>query len=117
MRPGRPAGSLPPRWSLHLADRACALRVRPGAWTFCLKSVHPGHTADEVRDRTGFSFDEGEPVAATPQPDGASLSLLRGRVLDELAESYPQFAEGMKADLRQLVERNCEGATNSARNG
>jgi glutaconate CoA-transferase, subunit B len=90
-RPGGPSALLT-GLALFAFDRA---RGR-----FCLKSVHPDHTAEEVRDRTGFSFDEGEHVAATPQPDGASLSLLRGRVLNELAESYPQFAEAMSVDLR-----------------
>jgi hypothetical protein len=56
-----------------------------------------------------------ETIARSRSPKRAR-GLLRARVLDELAETYP-FADAMSADLRQLVERNCEGATNSARNG
>ncbi|HLI11205.1 MAG TPA: CoA-transferase [Alphaproteobacteria bacterium] len=59
---------------------------------FRLVSVHPGHTAEEVRDNTGFAFDADDPVPATPAPDAATLALLRGRVREELAETYPRFA-------------------------
>jgi hypothetical protein len=43
--------------------------------------VHPGHTLEEVCDRT--RFDVGLPpgaVATTPEPDAARLALLRGPV-------------------------------------
>ncbi|HEY6334459.1 MAG TPA: CoA-transferase [Alphaproteobacteria bacterium] len=59
---------------------------------FRLESVHPGHTLEEVLDNTGFSFDRPEQVPATPSPDRETLALLRGRVRDELAETYPRFA-------------------------
>jgi len=34
-------------------------------------------------------------VPATPAPDAATLALLRGRILDELSETYPAFASLM----------------------
>jgi hypothetical protein len=36
--------------------------------------------------------------AGTPTPDRETLSMPRGCVLDELAETYPQFAELLHAD-------------------
>jgi len=35
-------------------------------------------------------------VRETARPDTATLALLRGRIFDELAETYPAFARTMK---------------------
>jgi len=59
---------------------------------FRLESVHPGVTAADVRAATGFDYDASEDVPETTIPDAPTLALLRGRVREELAESYPQFA-------------------------
>lgn len=59
---------------------------------FRLETVHPGHTVEEVLDATGFTFDRPERVPITEGPDPATLALLRGRIRDELAETYPRFA-------------------------
>jgi glutaconate CoA-transferase subunit B len=59
---------------------------------FRLVSVHPGHTIDEVRDETGFDFDQPDHVGETPAPDPETLRMLRERVAPELTEVYPQFA-------------------------
>ncbi len=59
---------------------------------FSLTSVHPGHSADEVAEMTGFDFDRPDTVGQTPPPDAATLALIRGRVADEIAETYPAFA-------------------------
>lgn len=67
---------------------------RPG---FRLESVHPGHTVKEVEEATGFSFERSREVGQTPLPDAETLALLRGRVMDELAETYADFAAEMRA--------------------
>jgi glutaconate CoA-transferase subunit B len=59
---------------------------------FRLESVHPGYTSKDVRDATGFDYDAPADVRETVGPDAATLALLRGRVREELAESYPGFA-------------------------
>lgn len=70
---------------------------------FVLRSVHPGHTVEEVRDATGFDFDAPAggwgAVPATPLPDAAMLALMRGRVLEEIGETYPNFAAAWRASL------------------
>ena len=60
---------------------------------FRLASVHPGHTADEVRDATGFDFDMPAQVPTTKVPDAGTLGLLRGPIADKLREFYPDFAD------------------------
>src|SRR5262249_55541532 len=59
---------------------------------FRLRSVHPGHDFEEVLDNTGFSFDRPDVVPETPAPDAATLALMRGRIREEIAETYPRFA-------------------------
>jgi glutaconate CoA-transferase subunit B len=59
---------------------------------FRLRSVHPGHSIEEVLDNTSFRFDRPENVPRTPAPDPARLALIRGRIRGEIAEVYPRFA-------------------------
>lgn len=72
-------------------------KARPG---FSLVSVHPGHDLAEIKAATGFAFAHGATPDRTALPDPATLGLLRGPVMDELAETYPDFAEQMRRDLR-----------------
>jgi glutaconate CoA-transferase subunit B len=67
-------------------------RARGG---FALRSVHRGFAPSDIRAQTGFDYVEPAEVPATPPPDAETLSLLRGRILDELAETYPAFARSM----------------------
>jgi glutaconate CoA-transferase subunit B len=64
---------------------------------FALESVHPGHTVDEIVANTGFEFDRPATVATTPEPDPHVLALIRGKVREEIAETYPKFAAGLGA--------------------
>lgn len=59
---------------------------------FTLASVHPGHTADEVVENTGFDFIRPADIPRTVAPPTDWLALLRGPVRDRVAETYPQFA-------------------------
>jgi glutaconate CoA-transferase subunit B len=60
---------------------------------FVLRSVHPGHSADEVAEHTGFEYDAPDIVPVTPAPDPDTLRILRETIAPELAEVYPQFTE------------------------
>lgn len=71
-------------------------KTRPG---FELESVHPGHDLAEIKQATGFQFKHDAEPRQTALPDGSTLELLRGRVFDELAETYPEFAAQMRRDL------------------
>lgn len=93
-RPGGPAALLTGK-ALFSFDKS-----RSG---FTLESVHPGHDLAEVRDATGFGFAHEAEPETTKLPDPAILALLRGRVLDELSETYPDFADQM---WRSLLERS-----------
>jgi glutaconate CoA-transferase subunit B len=60
---------------------------------FTLRSLHPGHTLEEVRDQTGFDFDVPPTLPTTPEPDAARLALLRGPVAAQMAPVYPAFVQ------------------------
>ena len=60
---------------------------------FRLESVHPGHTAEEVREHTGFDYDDRDQRATTAAPTEEELKLLRGPVAAKIAENYPAFAQ------------------------
>src|SRR5205814_10644949 len=60
---------------------------------FCLVSVHPGHSVEEIVANTGFDFDRPAEVPVTPAPSADTLRLMRAAVAPKLAEVYPQFAE------------------------
>jgi len=62
---------------------------------FALESVHPGHTVDEIVANTGFEFDRSTSTPTTPEPEPRVLALIRGRIRDEIAETYPKFAAGL----------------------
>ncbi|QOZ07589.1 CoA transferase [Bradyrhizobium sp. CCBAU 51765] len=71
-------------------------KTRPG---FELESVHPGHDLAEIKQATGFQFAHDAEPRQTALPDRSTLDLLRGRVFDELAETYPEFAAQMRREL------------------
>jgi glutaconate CoA-transferase subunit B len=65
---------------------------RRGRRRFTLASVHPGHTAAEVVENTGFRFDHPSYVPVTPAPSPETLRILRTAVAPQLVEVYPRFA-------------------------
>jgi glutaconate CoA-transferase subunit B len=67
---------------------------------FRLVSTHPGHNLDEITAATGFQFDIAPDLAETAGADAATLDILRGRVLDDLSETYPAFAAEWRAALQ-----------------
>jgi glutaconate CoA-transferase subunit B len=59
---------------------------------FRLESVHPGTTAEEIRENTGFDYDAPQQTPVTPAPRVDELETLRGPVAREIAKNYPEFA-------------------------
>lgn len=76
----------------------------PSKARFRLVHMHPGHTLEEIQSATGFAFDVDSQLSVTPSPDAATLELLRGRVLDELRETYPDFAQQLTKEIAAHAE-------------
>jgi glutaconate CoA-transferase subunit B len=74
-----------------LVTGRCVFRFDAARARFSLNSLHPGETIDSVRAATGFAFDAAADVPFTQDPSDAELALLRGRICDEMAETYPEF--------------------------
>lgn len=74
-----------------LVTGAALFRWQAEKRRFRLASVHPGHTAGEVREATGFEYDAGT-IEETAQPTAGELELLRGPVARAIADDYPDFA-------------------------
>jgi glutaconate CoA-transferase subunit B len=74
-----------------LVTNRCVFSFDKANKRFRLESVHPGHTLEEVRDQTGFEFDQPDNIRETPAPSADTLRLMRERVAPELAEVYPEF--------------------------
>ena len=64
---------------------------QPAQRRFLLQSAHPGHTAAEVRESTGFDYDSLPAPQHTPLPSKEELALLRGPVQRAITENYPEF--------------------------
>ncbi len=92
-----PPGVYRPGGPSVLVTPLCVFEFDRGQGRFRLRSLHPGVSLEEVIARTGFKFDIPEPVAVTPEPTPDQLELLRGPVLAELAEVYPEFARELAA--------------------
>jgi acyl CoA:acetate/3-ketoacid CoA transferase beta subunit len=54
-------------------------RFPEGGGEAYLDSVHPGHTVEEVRERTGWSVKLGAKVGETTPPTQAELTAVRSR--------------------------------------
>jgi len=86
------AGIERPGGPYALVTGRCAFRFDAGRRRFSLASVHPGHTAGEIAQHTGFAYDVPDEVPSTPSPSAETLALIRGRIGAEIAETYPAFA-------------------------
>ena len=87
------AGVHRPGGPVALITNLCLFDFDRDRARFRLRSVHPGHTLEEVRDQTGFDFDVPEVVTSTPLPDADRVAALRGPVARQMADIYPAFAE------------------------
>ena len=70
---------------------------------FRLVSIHPGRDLAELRAATGFEFDGPSEPPVTTAPLASELALIRGRIREEVAETYPVFAAGLEATARSAA--------------
>jgi glutaconate CoA-transferase subunit B len=89
---GSPDNVFRPGGPIALVTNRCLFDFDRARRRFCLASVHPGHSVEEVIENTGFDFDRPTQVPVTPAPSAETLQLMRATVAPMLAEVYPQFA-------------------------
>ena len=87
-RPGGPAALITSR---------CVFRFDAERQGFELQSVHDGNTLQDIRRETGFGFYfDGDEAPQTPLATEQERELLRTRVADALAPTYPGFANKLR---------------------
>jgi len=59
---------------------------------FRLVSVAPGHSVEEVVEKTGFEIEISPDISTTKAPDNYQLEQLKNTVAASLAPTYPDFA-------------------------
>jgi glutaconate CoA-transferase subunit B len=92
-RPGGPMGLLT-NLGYFSFDRASA--------KFTLERVHAGHSIEEIAQNTGFEFNTPDHVQTTSPPDEVMVAALRERVVGQVADIYPQFAQSVLDALSDL---------------
>jgi glutaconate CoA-transferase subunit B len=90
---GSPDNVVRPGGPIALITNRCLFEFDRALRRFCLASVHPGHSVEDVVENTGFAFDRPAQVPLTPAPSADTLRLMRTVVAPMLAEVYPQFAQ------------------------
>jgi glutaconate CoA-transferase subunit B len=90
-----PVGTYRPGGPTALVTGRCVFRFERAHARFTLESIHPGHDAGEIRDQTGFAYDEPDVIAQTEPPSPQMLTAIRGPVRDLIAETYPAFAAAL----------------------
>ena len=73
-----------------LVTARCVFRFDPARARFALDTLHPGQSAADIREHTGFDYDDHD-APATPSPTPEELKLLRGPVRAEMLATYPEF--------------------------
>ena len=70
----------------------CVFRYDRGSAGLLVESLHPGVSREELGRRTGFAPAYDGVTGVTPAPTRAELEILRTRVKDTVARTYPRFA-------------------------
>ena len=83
VRPGGPWKTVTP---------LCVFRFDPGRRALVVESVHPGVTREALQARTGFALEYDPAAGTTPAPTAEELGVLRTRVREAVARTYPRFA-------------------------
>ncbi len=80
-----------------LVTGRCVFEFNKDRGKFCLQSIHPGQSVEDIERETGFEYDlpEGSEVPETEPPNSQWLELIRGTVGSEIGGVYPDFANRM----------------------
>ncbi len=82
VRPGGPWKAVTP---------LCVFRYDRAGTALVVESLHPGVSREELAQQTGFALTYERAAGVTPEPRPEELALLRTRVKDTVARTYPLF--------------------------
>ena len=81
-----------------LVTELCVMLFDRKRSRFRLSSVHPHSNIEEIKDNTGFEFDQPDFVPETLLPNEQRLLLLREKISKEIGKNYPKFIEDVFKD-------------------
>ena len=81
-----------------LVTQLCVMHFDRKRSRFRLTSVHPHSNIEEIKDNTGFEFDQPDFVPETLLPNEQRLLLLREKISKEIGKNYPKFIEDVFKD-------------------
>ena len=84
VRPGGPWKAVTP---------LCVFRFDRARAGLVVESLHPGVRRDELQGQTGFALEYDPAAGVTPAPTHGELRVLRTRVREAVAKTYPRYAE------------------------
>jgi len=84
VRPGGPWKAVTP---------LCVFRFDRARAGLVVESLHPGVRRDELQRQTGFALEYDPAAGVTPAPTDGELRVLRTRVREAVAKTYPRYAE------------------------
>lgn len=87
-----PDGEYRPGGPYALVTGLCIFTFDKDQRQFRLESTHPGVSAADVKEATGFGYIAPESTPATEPLDDDELRLLRSEIGHQVAETYPGFA-------------------------
>lgn len=71
----------------------CVFRFDRARAGLVVESLHPGVRRDELQRQTGFALEYDPAAGVTPAPTDGELQVLRTRVREAVAKTYPRYAE------------------------
>ncbi len=71
----------------------CLFRFDGARAGLVVEALHPGVTRDELQRQTGFTLEYDPAAGVTPAPTDGELRVLRTRVREAVAKTYPRYAE------------------------
>ncbi|MEO8137519.1 MAG: CoA-transferase [Betaproteobacteria bacterium] len=74
-----------------LVTGKCVFRFDATLARFRLASLHPGESAESIRQATAFDYDGADGAPVTADPGEEELALLRGPVCQAMRDTYPEF--------------------------
>lgn len=84
VRPGGP-------WKV--VTSLCVFRFDRARARLLVEALHPGVTREELQRQTGFALEYDPDAGVTPEPSARELEILRTRVREAVAKTYPRYAE------------------------
>ncbi len=67
-----------------------------------MSSLHPGVSAEEVRENTGFEIIQAAGRTPSPLPDEETIGIIRNEAIREAEKIYPLFTKMLRGKISAM---------------